>query len=181
MSDVQRPPRFANVLIVVVIVILAPTLTIAAIYWQTGALPQLGGGVTPPQIPPAGTQETLVLNTDAPSATTQSGYDGRVRLVAEGSMLAPQGGLRDLFYRHTDELGASLATAELLPPLLMVDGAPITDETPAYNPFHVYDITFERTDAVPIVVALDPATYDPATAREIRVFIVPLRDTESSP
>ena len=167
----NRRTRFTNIVIVVVIVVLAPLLTIAAVWWQTGAMPQLFA-TAPQQIPPPNTIETVMLSVGETAETeTQNEYSGEIALVIEGSLPSIEGGLRDVSYIHTDEIGVPLNTPRPAESLLSINGEPLALDN--YNPFHIYEIQFDvGTSPQKITLSLDENRLAAETTRVIRVFIV---------
>lgn len=169
-SDNSNKTAIVNLLIIGLIVVLAPILTITAIWWQTGALPSLGGA-EPPQIPPVGTLETITLspNNSDPVMTTNV-YTGELVLIVEGSVPTADAGLRDIFYIHADDFNLPLETPTVAPTILTINDN-IPERLP-YNPFHLYTIPYDIGDRQePIAFTLVTEHTAPSDTRVIRVFV----------
>lgn len=166
----QTPWRsiIVNGLIVALLAVLAPVIVVAVVWSQTGMAPQLFGNM-PPQLPPPGTAEMVIV---APGAaiSTANPYTGPLTLVVEGNITPDETGLTDLFYQHTDSMGLPLESPVPVTSLpLEVNGAVLDTPYPDYDPFHVYRVPF---DAGAVSQSLSFRIVGQPRGGEFRVFVV---------
>ncbi|MEL6269629.1 MAG: hypothetical protein AAFV33_22405 [Chloroflexota bacterium] len=151
----------------ILLAIMAPVVVIAVVWQQTGTAPSLFGSL-PPQIPPPDAQEGVVVAPGA-AVTTANPYSGPLTLVVEGSLTPDEATLIDAFYRHTDSIGLPLDTPVPIASPLQVNGAPMDDPRPDYDPFHVYMLPYNAGDTPQ---PLELAIIGDAQGGQLRVFII---------